>query len=253
MRPKAQKTMFYHQLTDDIVITKHQDYQLPPDYRYQRSATFNAASHLLQSLVKCAATPICRWIFHTKIENKSVLAPFRGQGMYIYGNHTSPVGDVFVPFWLTKRPRVLIAPVNLKLPIIGSLLPLGGVIPIPGNLHQYRPFLKAVTGTITNQQALFIYPEAHVWPYATTIRPFATGAFRYPIETPAPVFCMTTTYQHSRWHRRPRATIYVDGPFYPDESLPPKARQRALQTTIHDCMVQRSQNNTYEYIHYQQI
>ncbi len=44
-----------------------------------------------------------------------------------------------------------------------------------------------------------IFPEAHVWPYYTGIRPFGEAAFHYPVATGKPVYTMTVTYQRRRW------------------------------------------------------
>ena len=43
---------------------------------------------------------------------------------------------------------------------------------------------------------------------------------------------------------------YLDGPFYPDHSLPPRARAQALRDEIYKTMVSRSQESDYEYIRY---
>ena len=43
---------------------------------------------------------------------------------------------------------------------------------------------------------------------------------------------------------------YLDGPFYPDHSLPPRARAQALRDEIYKTMVRRSQESDYEYIRY---
>lgn len=244
------KTVYYHEFTDDVVVTAHQDYRLPTNYRYTHSRFYDGASDLLQRVVQVVTWPLCRFGLHTRIRNRAVLKPFLHQAVYLYGNHTSPLGDVFVPFQLTHRLATIVAPVNLKLPVIGRLLPLGGVVPVPDSLNQYRAFLQAIATKISHRKAVVVYPEAHVWPYATMIRPFDDAAFRYPVTQPAPVFCMTTTYQKSKWHRKPNATLYVDGPFYPDTTLSPKAQQRALRDTIYDCMTRRSALSTYDYVQY---
>ena len=43
---------------------------------------------------------------------------------------------------------------------------------------------------------------------------------------------------------------YLDGPFYPDHSLPPRARAQTLRDEIYKTMVRRSQESDYEYIRY---
>ncbi len=43
---------------------------------------------------------------------------------------------------------------------------------------------------------------------------------------------------------------YIDGPFYPDESLKPKARQQELRDRVYGCMVERSRESDFEVIEY---
>ena len=43
---------------------------------------------------------------------------------------------------------------------------------------------------------------------------------------------------------------YLDGPFYPDRSLPPRARAQALRDEIYKTMVGRSKESDCEYIRY---
>ncbi|GAY73406.1 lysophospholipid acyltransferase family protein [Lentilactobacillus kosonis] len=250
MAHKEQRTIFYRNFTDDVVTLAHQEYQTPANFRYHHSKLFALASYLLQTIVRIIAAPLGLWIMHTRIKNKVILKPYRNQAVYIYGNHTAPLGDVFKPFRIAHRLNIIVAPANLKLPILGPLLPMGGAIPIPNSLHQYRGFLNEIANSIDHQKTLFIYPEAHVWPYSTIIRPFDDASFRYPIQNPAPVFCMTTTYQKSRWHKKPEAIVYLDGPFYPDENLSLKQQQRQLRDAVFNQMTKRSKLNNYEYIKY---
>ena len=61
---------------------------------------------------------------------------------------------------------------------------------------------------------------------------------------------MTVTYQKRRFGSRPKATIYLDGPFYPDKSLSLKQRRAELCNRIKSAMEERSKLSTYEYIRY---
>lgn len=65
------------------------------------------------------------------------------------------------------------------------------------------------------------------------------------------MYCMTVTYRKRRLGRRPKAAVYVDGSFYPDTSLCPKARAAQLRDLVYGCMKDRSQNSNYDYIRYE--
>lgn len=75
-------------------------------------------------------------------------------------------------------------------------------------------------------------------------------SFRYPAETGKPVFCFTTTYQKRRFTSYPKTTIYVDGPFFPDETLSLKENQRMLREQVYEAMTERSKKSIYEYRQY---
>lgn len=43
---------------------------------------------------------------------------------------------------------------------------------------------------------------------------------------------------------------YIDGPFFPDESLPVRQRQQNLRDQVYRCMVERSRESDFEFIEY---
>ena len=77
----------------------------------------------------------------------------------------------------------------------GTIVEMLGAIPVPGNKESMKNFLDAIKKRIENGNSITIYPEAHIWPYYTKIRPFKEVSFKYPVELNVPAFCMTNTYQ----------------------------------------------------------
>lgn len=63
---------------------------------------------------------------------------------------------------------------------------------------------------------------------------------------------MTTTYHKGRLFKKPYKKVYIDGPFYPDHSLPPRERQKKLRDIAYETMCERAKLNTYEYYEYVQ-
>lgn len=96
-----------------------------------------------------------------------------------------------------------------------------------------------------------IYPEAHIWPYYTGIRPFKAVSFQYPVKLKCPVFALTNTY-HRMGRKGGEAGIvtYIDGPFFADESLNPREARQRLRDKVYFCMLERSRESDYEYIEY---
>ncbi|ANK58883.1 hypothetical protein BSQ39_11530 [Loigolactobacillus backii] len=251
---KAENVQYYHSFTDDVVTSKNQNKHLPKDYKWLHTNVFyQLGSAITYAIAWLLGFCYCKLGLHLKVKNRQVIKKYQKSGFFLYGNHTQPIGDVVIPLQvaLTKRAYVIASEANLGIPVIGQVIPMMGGLVIPGSLHQMRAFTAAVGQKVQQGHFVTIYPEAHVWPYYTKIRPFSTVSFHYPVQNKVPAFCMTTTYQKRRFGQKPRLTLYVDGPFLPDQTLSKKAQQEKLCKEVHACMVQRSQNSTYEYVKYE--
>ena len=111
-------------------------------------------------------------------------------------------------------------------------------------------FINAIKNKIDKNNVITIYPEAHIWPYYTKIRPFSNVSFKYPVEYNTPVFCLTNTYVKSKNSKKPKIITYIDGPFFKDGSLNKKMQKQKLRDTVYECMLKRSKNSNFEYIKY---
>lgn len=246
------KTIYYSNYSEDFIHSKNQDYKLPRGYVWIHNNIFyRIFSHIIFRLFGLIGRLYCYLFFRIQVINRELLDDVDG-GFFLYGNHTQPIVDVFSPSIAYRHRRffTVVSASNLGIPILGRLLPIVGALPIPHLLHNFRGFLDAITTRITEGSCVVIYPEAHVWPYCTFIREFSETSFRYPVELRVPSYTMTTTYHKNRGRRRPRIIIYIDGPFYPDTSLPQHESRRQLRDKIYNTMNNRSKNNNCEYIHY---
>ena len=200
------------------------------------------------------ATPIafvyCKSKFKIKVVNKSILKG--AKGCFVYGNHTQQIADAFIPNIISypKKIYVIVHPNNVSMPVLGKITPKMGALPLPSNVKAAKNFVKAIERRIDENSVIMVYPEAHIWPYYTKIRPFKSASFRYPIKLNVASYCITTTYQQKKNSTKPIITAYVDGPFYADEGLSGKEKEENLKNKIYNTMVERSKNSTYEYIKY---
>lgn len=250
----AKKIYYYESFSDDIVKNKGQDYQLPESYVWIHEGFFYRLYSLLLYLIAAIAGLVgCYGVLHMRIENRNVIKPYRKVGCYVYGNHTQPIGDVAIPGFVCRYKRVytIVSPANLGIPFLGKFLPALGALPIPDHIDQIKKLYRAIEKRIDEGGCVIIYPEAHVWPYYTKIRPFPTTSFRYPAKDSAPVFAMTTTYQKRRFGKRPKMVVYLDGPFFADQDLPLKERQKKLCEEVRSTMEARSHNSNCEYVRYE--
>ncbi len=194
----------------------------------------------------------CKIALHAKFRNRKILRPYKGQGIFVYGNHTQQFGDPFIPSMMVS-PRgayVIVHPNNVSMPVLGRITPYLGALPLPSNLKAMKNFREAIRTRVEQGNVMVIYPEAHIWPFYTGIRDFPATSMKYAVELEAPSFAMTTTYHRRRFGKKPRTVTYLDGPFFPDESLSPRSRAQDLRDRIHAAMTARAQESDYEYIRY---
>ena len=259
--PKSERIFYYTSEEDDPIKTDEQEKKIEvglPD-----GCEFIPRNHF----VRLYSAFLFRmfWIFGQWYEKQYWQARFigreklkevKGKGYLIYANHTNPFHDVFGPAIMAdRRIFTIISPVNLKIPGIGKFLPMIGGLPLGKTRNEKLAFNNAVDKRLAQKKVLVIYPEAHVWPYATTIRKFPAGgrSFKYAVRNDLPIFTMTTTY-HKRKDKKhgdlPRMDVYLDGPFYPNVKLSAEENQELLAKQAYDSMVKYSKKNTYEYFKY---
>lgn len=243
----------YYKTVSDDFFQVGKTYRLPKDYRWiRKDMGTRILSHVLYALALLFSSVYCRLFLHVTFKGAKQLRRHKG-GCFLYGNHTQPIGDVFHPALacFPKRIYTVVSVANLHLPVIGRLLPYLGALPIPDTLHGMRDFRAAVEQRVRTGHPVVIYPEAHLWEYYTGIRPFGATSFQYPADLGIDVFCMTTTYQKRKHSRKPKITVYLDGPF-PADGDTAKQRVIELRDAVYETMKMRAKNSNCEYIRYQQ-
>ena len=193
---------------------------------------------------------------HRVVGREKLPRKSRGErGIFLYGNHTNQIPDAFIPTLLV-RPRdmyVIVHPDNVSMPVLGRITPYLGALPLPDDSGAMRKFMKRIKEVILGGEYVTIYPEAHIWPYYTGIRPFPAASFGYPLSLNAPVYCFTNTYQKRGGlfsSSRPRIVTYVDGPFYGREGLSNAERKQDLRDRVYETMCERAKSSNVELIHY---
>ncbi len=242
------KTFFYSDpLRDDFAGTHIRKKQLPETYCYlPKSKLRHGVAWGLHHLI---ATPVAYLFLKIscgqKIVGREKLRLYRKEGYFLYGNHTRKAGDAFAPTLIAfpKKPYVVVDPDALSIPFLRRVVEDLGGMPLPNSLSLQRKFLSAVERRAEGG-VIVIYPEAHIWPLYTGIRPFPDGAFSYPLRTNKPIFTFTTTYEKRRFWGGVKATVYIDGPFFA-EGTAPKEQRKNLRDQAYAAMVERSKHSTY--------
>ena len=258
MPKKEKKTIYYQdEQNDDFADNNIKVKTIPNDYKYINSSwLFKFNSFWLRWFFAVPVlTIVMLFLYRPKIKNKKLLNQLKKTGYYIYSNHVLPLDPIIIPVKANPtKPCVIIASQDTFSihPIVTWLVKHFYAIPVPTDKEMFENYVKALSWHIEKKHRVLIFPEAHIWPYYNKIRKFKTGSFRYPVNDNAPIVTFTTTFKKRKGNRKPKPIIYVDGPFYPDESLPYRQRVDDLANRAYEAMKYRSESvENYEYIHYE--
>lgn len=249
------KTVYYtDQQTDEFSAPVIQAKTIGEDYAYIRQGCWWRVKRFAayRLIAMPAAWLYCKVTLHSTFRNRAVLRQVKGTGCFVYGNHTQQVADAFLPnlALCPRRVYMIVHPDNVSMPVLGRITPYLGALPLPSNLKAMRNFKEAIRIRIAEGSFVMVYPEAHIWPYYTGIRDFPATSMKYPVELGVPSLVLTNVYKKRPFGRRPRTVTYLDGPFYPDDTLPPRQQVQDLRDRIHGVMVLRGRQSDCEYIRY---
>ena len=248
------KIIYYSDvLNDEFSEAKIEARKIDENYKYIRKGPFRFLTHIFwYRMVACPLGFLyMKFKFKHKIYNKKILKPYRKDAYFMYANHTQDIADALIPTMVNglKDTYVIVHPNNVSMPYLGRVTPSMGAIPLPDNIKASKNFIKCIEYRISKKKVIMIYPEAHIWPYCTFIRPFTDISFRYPVEYDKPVFSYVNVYR-KRKNNKVRIETYLDGPFFPDKSLSNKEARMKLRNEVFDAMQKRSLLNDIEVVRY---
>lgn len=253
---KEKRVIYYNdELNNEFSSAKIVPRVIDEKYKYKHGIIWNCISWIIQNVL---SMPIkigySKLKFRIKYVGKEKFKKCKNTGYFVYANHTQAFADTFIPSVgvYPKRNFLIVNPENISVKPFGWLVEMLGAIPVPGNKTAMKKFLDSIEERINKKNSITIYPEAHIWPYYTKIRPFKSVSFKYPVEMKKPAFCVTNTYQkRGKNGDKVKIVCYVDGPFYADESLETvKEQKEDLRNRVYECMVERSKNSNIEVIEY---
>lgn len=252
---KPRKVIYYKdELNDDFATAKIVPRVIDENYKYMRSKLWDCISFCMQNAISMPIKILYSKIkFRIKYVGKEKIKPYKKQAYFVYANHTQIFADTFIPSLpiYPKRNFFIVNPENVSMKFLGNIVQLLGALPIPSNKKGMKNFLEAIEKHIEKKHSITIYPEAHIWPYYTKIRPFKSISFKYPIELDTPTFCMTDTYQsYGKKNDKIKIVTYIDGPFFPNKDLPKNEQKQDLRDQVYNQMVERSKNSNIEHIEY---
>ena len=249
------KTRYYSDLlNDDFAGTNIECKPIDDNFKYEsKNIFFKLGSFILYRVI---ARPILylfikiHWL-HT-FKNKKALKQCKNQGYFIYGNHTLMASDAYIPniMHAKKRNYIIVNPDATSIKGIRTIVMMMGAIPLPNTAKSAIKFKDKIKSVIDSKNTVTIYPEAHIWPHYTDIRPFNDLFLTYQVELNAPAYAFVNVAvkRKLKFIKRPKLRTYIVGPFYPDEDLSFKERKAKLRDQIYSEM-KKIVNNTPTYIY----
>ncbi len=248
-----EKIIYYKdELNDEFSKAQIKPRKIDYTYKYLRNPIWDFSSLIIQNIL---SMPIkigyAKGKFKIKYIGKEKLKECKKQGYFLYGNHTQAFADTFIPSIAVypKRNFLIVNPANVSVKPFGGIVEMLGAMPIPCDKNGMINMLHAIQRRVEKGNSITIYPEAHIWPYYTKIRPFKDVSFKYPVKFDKPAYCFTNTYQKRK--NKVQIVTYIDGPFFANKRLNFKEQQKDLRDRIYNTMVERSKNNNIEVIRYE--
>lgn len=250
-----QKVIYYEdELNDEFSEAKITPRKVDEKYKYKRGYIWNVLSYIFQNIL---SMPIkyfyAKFKLKIKFVGKEKFKECKKTGYFMYGNHTQVFADTFIPSLANypKRNFLIVNPENISMKGSGWIIELLGAVPVPGNKEATKNFMSRIQELQDKGCSITIYPEAHIWPYCTKIRPFKSVSFKYPVRLNKPVYSFVNTYKsYGKNKDKVKVITYIDGPFYPNKELPPKQAQEDLRNIVYKTMSERSLKSDFELINY---
>lgn len=248
---------FSDELNDDFAATRElRANRVECDFPYVRDgALWKIGAFICYRLI---ATPLT-WLFCTlclgmRIRGRENLKSISG-GFCLYGNHTQNAADAFIPSFVAfpRRVYIVTGQETVSIPGLKTIVQMMGAIPLPTDAKALPHLQDAIHTRLAQKHVIAIYPEAHIWPYYTHIRPFRAGSFAYPVRCGVPAVPYVVTYRRRRLLKKlpPLITVYVGKPIYPDPSKPERIERRRLRDEAYAFMSETAESiDQPEYICY---
>lgn len=266
MRKNKQKTedkkvVYYSDpLNDDFAGTNIKTKTVSSNFKLvHKSILWHFFSDVVYYLI---AIPLI-WVYERvflriKIVNKKNLRKYKGPCFFYcnHSHHTDALAINLVGF--PRRTQIVASADAVSIKGIKTLVQMLGAVPVPTDMAGMKNFTKALDYYHKRGNNIAIYPEAHIWPYYTGIRPFLDSSFGYAVSLNSPVIAVYTAHSQpkglfARW-RKTNMTLYVSEPFYPNSNISKKEAKADLRNRVYDWLVSCSkQYSSFEAVEYRPL
>ena len=256
---RKEKVIYYKdELNDDFANNNINRKPLGKKFKYiHTNIFFRFFEFILYYIIAIPLIYILqKFVSHQKFINRKAFKKAKKDGYFIYSNHTQFMNDAYIgplSSW-PKKCYVITNPDATSIKGIRCLVQSLGAIPLGTTMSENKQMINCINKRISQKKAIMIYPEAHIWPFYTKIRPFPYKSFKYPAKLNKPIFVLTNCYQKRKFSKKPKILTFVDGPFYPNTFLNENESAKILREIAYNTMCNRTKEySTYEYVKYIKI
>lgn len=224
------KVRYYSSYSDDFFHNpKVRNKKIKDNYRYiQRGLFLNFLRNVFYYIF---AVPIIWMInkarYGVKVYGRKNLKKIKG-GYIIIGNHSCVFDQCFASVMVAwpRRNYIVANKGVVEVPIARYLTRTLGALPLPDGPKGLINLSNAITKIVTKKKdVVTIYPEAHLWPYYTGLRPLPPASFHYAVKSDVPVVPVAVTYRYAKGKnylkKRPRVNLTILEPIYANKELSP--------------------------------
>lgn len=254
LRREPKTYIYSDMLNDDFAEYGIVRKELSADYKYQRNSILWTAGRFL--VYDIIARPLVflftKLVYRQRFVNRDILKKTEG-GYYLFANHTGGVLDAFCPNIadISRNNYIIVGPDAMSIKGLNNILYLLGAIPHGSCLRQMRELRDCVFSRVGGGDSVTVYPEGHIWPFYTGIRPFKDDSFMFPAADGRAVYAMTNCYRKGSFLSFPKVVTFIDGPFFADSKLSARENRKLLRDKCYNAMKARADiYSDYEYAEY---
>ncbi len=219
-------------IIDDL---RHQD-----NLKYQREEKKQAKPRLpnkirvfftrqAKKFVSFIAYMILFVLYGVKVQGRKNIALLDHEGGISIMNHIHNMDSSMAAIALSPQEVTFVStPANFRLPVIGKILKLLGVIPTPDTLSSAKYFIRTIQHELKQNKIVHFFPEGFLLKNFQGLREFKYGAFYFAIKENKAILPMAIRQEKSRKGKqrwligKPRYFILIGEPLYPNPNLSSK-------------------------------
>ena len=248
----------YDGIVVENVEKKHNKLVVDENYKYQKNWFFRTFQFVFYHFI---ARPIFflygKIALGIKVYGKKKLKNIKG-GAITVSNHVHYVDFMIATAFVKRfrRSHIVSRKENFNVPYVGKLMSAFGVMPLPDTTKANMNFYRQITTKKKKNRFVHIFPEGSMWPYYNKLRPFKSGAFHFSSKNNVPVIPYVITFRKTKGLRRlvkkrPKLSVYICDPIYPDLSKGTRERNDDLRDRAQNAMQKvLDEHGSFEYYKY---